>query len=1455
MVVKDASGDAGYSTLLYTSNTYPYDASDNALNISGDAIILSGNLIPSQTNTYSVGTPNNPFKHGYFGPDSVTIGNTVYSSDIQGNSTVTSRNGNPTALPGSQTSENLMVAAGGSTQGTQIKYSINGTSWNNVDAVEGYDMAAAATIAWASPNWLAVGAYSYNSAGVRINCPILTSTTALKWLPSTLINTDADVKQFFSLIGSQNYGGRSACFNTGDNRWYMGIYYENGGLQYKQYYILRSKDSTGNDWESAVDPSSDMFEYMVVNNITSDGGIQNGILVATGYSDASTSCILYSTAESGFKTWKNATDICGNRFGGVGGQCAFSGTSWIVATNTGAYRSTDGKTWGLVFSLDDPNHAGFAGSDIAFNGQSWIMVGISGGNRIYISYDDGITWSYVSGTSGCTLAAISWNGSQWITGGYGLNTFGLNLLPGETLSFLTSTNGVDWYGVQGAQFDGQVSSIASRRNLPYTNATANTPILHGSGPPSAAAGEDHALYNDTTTGAQYVKHKSTSIGYGGSASVSLGGSINVGVAGASGSIYFDGAAYITIDPRLTSYPNEFNFPGPFLIQWTQNLSPLTSTPFAIDDPISGTFGVAIDDAGNITVSLNNTTLVYNAVDNPTNPVLIDVWQTFALERDLANNITLTLDSVPLVPSGAAIVSGPLGSAASLYIGYTMQGFISQFIVSNVLGYKNVIDITQPGYTYLNISTALATPPISDVQKTTDAVWANTVVSNGPVEFSTNAPIPSAFAGSVQFDGSANTYLSIDPTTAPYFEEFSLTTAAILPPNPIFTIQWWQYLTAVDQSTSVVFSVSDPVIGLFGVFIDASLNITAYVNNGHAPLLFTAADNPDAVSLLAWQRFTLARDSLSRITLSLNGVPLLLAADLNNYVPGTLGTTTAPLIIGRRTTGYITGFTWTLGYYTIPGNVLFGQTVEFLNIAPAAAPIQDALHPNGPYWRNSIVPTGNAVWDGYSPPSVPTTGSPTFDLTGAFTFKWFQNIQGSAIIFESVDTSGSVFNIIVGTDITLNLNAATPVSYSYLAIDNSNNPVVFGVWQWFVLTRDVAGNISLYLNGQALVPSTPIPPITDELGGKQSMTIGIGFAGFISNFVLYNGTAISDVSVPTGTTDISGASFSLLMNTSCTYNDVSTNNVAYVSSYSLVKWVAINPFSTTVNYWELTNAGILIPLQMVAVGSTSILTSTDGLTWSVVEPTFDGRGVAWNGSRWTVVGPDSILTSTNGLTWSFVGPTFDGRAVACSGSRWIAVGSTSILTSTDGLTWSVVGPTFDGRAVAWNGIRWIAVGSTSILTSTDGLSWSVVGPTFDGRAVAWNGSLWVAVGPDSILTSADGLSWTAVSGIYSGNGVAWNGTMWVVVGSTSILMSTDGLTWSVVGPTYSGRAIAWNGNRWMAVGADSFLTSTDGLTWLTVGPTFDGYGIMTTNVWQSTPPDSQTAMARLLLKIYQQFGAI
>lgn len=221
-------------------------------------------------------------------------------------------------------------------------------------------------------------------------------------------------------------------------------------------------------------------------------------------------------------------------------------------------------------------------------------------------------------------------------------------------------------------------------------------------------------------------------------------------------------------------------------------------------------------------------------------------------------------------------------------------------------------------------------------------------------------------------------------------------------------------------------------------------------------------------------------------------------------------------------------------------------------------------------------------------------------------------------------------------------------------------------------------------------------------------------------------------------------------------------------------------------------------QFIAVGNNGcILTSVDSQAWTtqvippaVISPTLSG--VASSNTRIVVVGRQKdpismqdtglIMTSTDGITWTVVPDTIEAYlyAVIWAGNQFVAVGSSLnggaiAITSSDGLAWSthsITSTVTAIRDIAWNGSRYVAVGLDGALTSLDGNTWQQTA-NFASYAVAWSGHRFLAFGPVYAEHSTDGMNWTYTQMTRSSDvyGIAWNGAKWAVVGFNSLVATS------------------------------------------------------------------------------------
>jgi hypothetical protein len=92
---------------------------------------------------------------------------------------------------------------------------------------------------------------------------------------------------------------------------------------------------------------------------------------------------------------------------------------------------------------------------------------------------------------------------------------------------------------------------------------------------------------------------------------------------------------------------------------------------------------------------------------------------------------------------------------------------------------------------------------------------------------------------------------------------------------------------------------------------------------------------------------------------------------------------------------------------------------------------------------------------------------------------------------------------------------------------------------------------------------------------------------------------------------------------------------------------------------------------------ALVTSGDGLNWVQRQTGLTNtilNGVAYGGGRFVAVGPSDIITSVDGMTWTVVSPPSGLYwpyllSVAYGNGQFVAVGAGPLLSSPDGLNWS------------------------------------------------------------------------------------------------------------------------------------------------------------------------------------------
>ncbi len=255
-----------------------------------------------------------------------------------------------------------------------------------------------------------------------------------------------------------------------------------------------------------------------------------------------------------------------------------------------------------------------------------------------------------------------------------------------------------------------------------------------------------------------------------------------------------------------------------------------------------------------------------------------------------------------------------------------------------------------------------------------------------------------------------------------------------------------------------------------------------------------------------------------------------------------------------------------------------------------------------------------------------------------------------------------------------------------------------------------------------------------------------------------------------------------------YNYTSTNPPGVTPPPGITAWML--PTSLPTGFIENLSAVIFSGL-FVALGTDgSVLTSTDGLTWTSAMGSITSvgmNGIAFGsvsglGTYVAVGNGGKIFTSTDNLvTWTpaaFIPPnTSDLFGVAFLNGVFVATGANgALLTNTDGSTWITIHSfttTSTLRGAAFRSAPtpvYVVVGDAgTVVTSTDSAIWNLIAPaplTQNLSGVVF-GSRFVAVGQGgAVAYSDDGTSWFPTSaGTANLARVVFTPAMYVAVGES------------------------------------------------------------------------------------------
>jgi hypothetical protein len=271
----------------------------------------------------------------------------------------------------------------------------------------------------------------------------------------------------------------------------------------------------------------------------------------------------------------------------------------------------------------------------------------------------------------------------------------------------------------------------------------------------------------------------------------------------------------------------------------------------------------------------------------------------------------------------------------------------------------------------------------------------------------------------------------------------------------------------------------------------------------------------------------------------------------------------------------------------------------------------------------------------------------------------------------------------------------------------------------------------------------------------------------------------------------------------TFTVTPSSSLSYLTTYKIRVTTGVKDSSgNTLSSQYETSSGFKSSGLYVVVGqSGTILTSTDGTTWSsqTSGTTQNLKDVTYSNNLFiTVGGNGTILTSTDGITWTSrtSNSTLEFRRVKYLNSKFIIISyDGNYFTSSDGLSWektTCIGGCSNGNCcddiIFVNGTYYIS-GRYSYY-STDESTWNTYDCDGNQRSHGLNygNNLFVNIERNNICTSTNGTSnWTkstqSTDVLYR---TVYGNELHIVVGSNNssedegvIIKSSDGSTWSTV----------------------------------------------------------------------------
>jgi hypothetical protein len=243
---------------------------------------------------------------------------------------------------------------------------------------------------------------------------------------------------------------------------------------------------------------------------------------------------------------------------------------------------------------------------------------------------------------------------------------------------------------------------------------------------------------------------------------------------------------------------------------------------------------------------------------------------------------------------------------------------------------------------------------------------------------------------------------------------------------------------------------------------------------------------------------------------------------------------------------------------------------------------------------------------------------------------------------------------------------------------------------------------------------------------------------------------------------------------------------------------------------------------------AVLTSPDGIAWtSVSEPAMRNvNDIAFENGRWVAVGSDSLLVSSNGITWQAIETRpqpFNVVCISFGNGLWVAGGPNgTMFTSPDVINWTLrKNSNIWFSRLFFSSEQFMALSfGTQTSVSIDGTTWATfdqkvgLGISLTELAYANGQFVGVSIGGnfDSplIFNSSDGIRWDFQQTSKDLYGICSVGDNFVAVGvGGTILSSSNAVTWTVEASASSQNlySIAYGNGRFVAVGDSGTILAT------------------------------------------------